>query len=129
MLRTHGSSHATILSPDHETANHAAIASLIELAWKDLDEARDYLLRVPRRALAVRLFCILPLLYAYATLRDLTRSREMLRPGGTVKISRGEVRALLVAGLLSAGSNSAVAWLVARVRRRPFTFRMSAPAT
>jgi farnesyl-diphosphate farnesyltransferase len=129
MLREHGSSHATILSPAHETANYAALSSLIELAWKDLDDARDYLLRVPRRALSVRLFCILPLLYAYATLRDLTRSRDMLRPGGTVKISRGEVRALMMAGMLAAGSNTAVDWLVARVRRRPFAVRSSAPAT
>ena len=129
MLRAHGSSHATILSAAHETANHAALASLVELAWSDLDDARDYLLRVPRRALAVRLFCVLPLLYAYATLRDVTRSRAMLRPGGSVKISRGEVRALLVAGILAAGSNAAIGWLVGRVRRKPFGLRTSAPAT
>lgn len=122
MLRAHGSGHETILSPAHETANHAALATLIELAWADLDRARDYLLRVPRRAIAVRLFCVLPLLYAYATLRDLTRSRAMLRPGGNVKISRAEVRALLVAGLLLAVSNAAIGWLVARVRRKPFAF-------
>lgn len=128
MLREHGSSHATILSAQHETANHAALTSLVELAWQDLDDARDYLLHVPRRALAVRLFCVLPLLYAYATLRDLTRSREMLRPGGVVKISRGEVRALMFAGLLAAGSNTAVSWLVGRVRRRPFALRSSARA-
>ena len=43
----HGSSHATILDPAHETANHAAITSLITLAWKSLDDARDYLLHIP----------------------------------------------------------------------------------
>jgi farnesyl-diphosphate farnesyltransferase len=50
LLRAHGSSHATILSPAHETANHTALTELIALAWHDLDEARDYLLMVPRRA-------------------------------------------------------------------------------
>jgi farnesyl-diphosphate farnesyltransferase len=120
LLRTHGSSHATILEPSHLTANHAAITSLITLAWENLDEARDYLLHVPRRALAVRLFCILPLLYAYATLRELTGSRAMLQRGGNVKISRREVRALMVAGMLAAPTNSGVEWLISYVRRRPF---------
>jgi farnesyl-diphosphate farnesyltransferase len=120
LLRAHGSSHATILDPAFETANHAALAQLIELAWKDLDEARDYLLLIPRRALAVRLFCILPLLYAYATLRDLTRSRAMLHSGGNVKISRSEVRSLMWSGMACAGSNSLVAALVGRVRQRAF---------
>jgi farnesyl-diphosphate farnesyltransferase len=120
LLRSHGSSHATILDPAHETANHAALSALITLAWKNLDDARDYLLRVPRRALSVRLFCILPLLYAYATLRDLTRSRAMLRPAGNVKISRGEVRSLMFTGMVFAPSNALVAWLVGRVRESAF---------
>ncbi len=120
LLRAHGSSHATILDPKFETANHAAIASLITLAWKNLDDARDYLLHVPRRALAVRLFCILPLLYAYATLRELTGSHAMLQRGGNVKISRREVRALIFAGMMAAPSNAAVSALVGTVRRRPF---------
>jgi farnesyl-diphosphate farnesyltransferase len=120
LLRAHGSSHATILDPAHETANHAAITSLITLAWKSLDDARDYLLHIPRRAVAVRLFCILPLLFAYATLRELTGSRAMLRRGGNVKISRREVRALIAAGMLAAPTNSGVSWLFGRVRRRPF---------
>jgi farnesyl-diphosphate farnesyltransferase len=120
LLREHGSSHATILDPAYETANHAALAALIELAWRNLDEARDYLLLVPRRALAVRLFCILPLLYAYATLRDLTRSHAMLHRGGQVKIARAEVRSLLWAGMACAVSNGLVTALVRRVRQRPF---------
>jgi farnesyl-diphosphate farnesyltransferase len=130
LLRSHGSSQDLILDPAHETANHAALATLITLAWKNLDDARDYLLLVPRRAIAVRLFCILPLLYAYATLRDLTRSRAMLRRGGRVKITRGEVRSLMFAGMLAAPSNGIVGWLVRRVRRMPFLvpgFRRATP--
>ena len=38
-----------------------------------------------------------------------------------MKISRREVKALLVAGALVVGSNGLVRRLVARVRRRPFT--------
>ena len=70
--------------------------------------------------MSIRLFCMLPLLFAYATLRDLARTSAMLRPGGAVKISRREVKSLLAAGTVLVGSNAAVRWLVARVRRRTF---------
>ena len=121
LLRAHGSGHAAILSADRIAESRRALARLIELAWADLDDASRYLLLLPRRAVAARLFCALPLLYAHATLRDLAGSSAMLRPGGGVKISRREVKALLVAGALVVGSNRLVRRLVARVRRRPFT--------
>jgi farnesyl-diphosphate farnesyltransferase len=120
LLREHGSSHAAVLAAECVHESRAAVERLIRLAWADLDEARRYLLLIPRRALRIRLFCILPLLYAHATLRDLAGSSAMLRPGGSVKISRREVKALLMTGMLLVGSNRAVRWLVERVRRREF---------
>ena len=119
-LAEHGSSHGTLLAETHREKNHAAIASFIQLAWRDLDEALDYLLMVPRRAVAIRAFCVLPLLFAYATLRDLARTHAMLRAGGSVKISRAEVRTLTVAALAALFSNRALRSLAGRVRRRPF---------
>ena len=127
-LAAHGSSHRLLLDPAHTAQNHAAVEELIALAWHDLDGALEYMLTLPRRALRIRAFCLLPLLFAYATLRELTGSRAMLRAGGTVKISRAEVRALMATGLLVAGSNSAVRWLAARVRRGPFLLRPGAAA-
>jgi farnesyl-diphosphate farnesyltransferase len=76
---------------------------------------------IPRRAVAIRAFCVLPLLFAYATLRDLTKTRAMLQPGGNVKISRREVKSLMFAGLVSLVSNRALRSLVERVKARPFT--------
>jgi farnesyl-diphosphate farnesyltransferase len=119
-LAEHGSGHETLLSAAHMEGNKAAVAGFIELAWTDLDEALEYLYRVPRRALAIRAFCVLPLLYAYATLRDLSASRAMLEVGGSVKISRSEVRWLMVTGLAVSWSNTALGWLVGRVRKKPF---------
>ncbi len=120
LLQAHGSSQSTILSPELIASNRAALAHLISLAWHDLEEARNYLLLIPRRAVAIRLFCILPLLLAYATLRDLVQSTAMLRPGGSVKISRREVKSLLMTGSMLVMSNWAVRRLVARVRRKAF---------
>jgi len=117
LLRERGGSHATLLAPEHAAASRATVDRLVTLAAADLDAARDYLLLLPRRALSIRLFCLLPVLFAHATLRELTRSSAMLRPGGVVKIPRREVRALLGAAVVVAGSNAGVRWLIDRVRR------------
>jgi farnesyl-diphosphate farnesyltransferase len=119
-LRAHGSGHATILSPAHSVANHAALTDLVRLAWADLDDALRYLLMVPRRAWSIRTFCVWPLLFAFATLRDLTQTRAMLHRGGVVKITRAEVKSLLLLAPLLVGSNNAVKWLVERVKLRAF---------
>ncbi|MBL0169445.1 MAG: phytoene/squalene synthase family protein [Gemmatimonadaceae bacterium] len=120
LLRAQGSTQSRILAPELIAKNREALAQLIQLAWHDLEEARNYLLLIPRRAVSIRLFCILPLLLAYATLRDLVQSTAMLKPGGSVKISRREVKSLLMTGAMLVMSNAGVRWLVARVRRRAF---------
>ena len=124
-LAAQGSGHETLLSPSHLEKNHKAVARFIELARADLDDALEYILMIPRRSFAVRAFCVLPLLFAYATLRDLSRSRAMLTPGGAVKISRREVRSLMIAGVATILSNRALRRLVARVRQRPFTLALA----
>jgi farnesyl-diphosphate farnesyltransferase len=120
LLRRHGSSHAQILSPDRLCGTREALATLVQLAWHDLDGARSYLLLIPRRAVSIRLFCVLPLLFAYATLRDLTASAEALARRETVKISRREVKSLTLFGFLVILSNRGLGWLADRVARGPF---------
>lgn len=120
LLRAQGSAQSTILSPELINSNRAALGQLIQMAWHDLEEARNYLLLIPRRAVSIRLFCILPLLLAYATLRDLVQSTAMLRSGGSVKISRREVKSLLMTGAMLAMSNYGVRKLVERVQKRAF---------
>ena len=120
LLRAHGSTQSRILAPELVAKNREALTQLIQLAWHDLEEARNYLLLIPRRAVSIRLFCMLPLLLAYATLRDLVQSTAMLKPGGSVKISRKEVKSLLMTGAVLVMSNWAVRRLVERVRLRAF---------
>jgi farnesyl-diphosphate farnesyltransferase len=120
LLRKHGSSHATILSPDRLRGTREALATLVQLAWHDLEGARSYLLLIPRRAVPIRLFCVLPLLFAYATLRDLTRTPQALARREVVKISRREVKSLTIFGFLVILSNFGLGWLADRAMRRPF---------
>ncbi len=116
-LEVRGSSHQLLLDPDRLPQNLAALGSLMDLARNDLDEALAYLLTVPKSAVSIRLFCILPLLFAYATLRELTKSSAMLQPGATVKISRREVKVLIMSGCVAVFSNRGIIQLVDLVRR------------
>jgi farnesyl-diphosphate farnesyltransferase len=120
LLREHGSSHAEILHIDRLRATRAALATLITLAHADLEGARSYLLLIPRRAVPIRLFCVLPLLFAYATLRDLTQVPHALAQRQVVKISRREVRSLTLIGFVVIMSNRGLSWLADRAMRRPF---------
>jgi farnesyl-diphosphate farnesyltransferase len=120
LLREHGSSHAQILAPDRLRGTRAALATLVQLAHHDLEGARSYLLLIPRRAVPIRLFCVLPLLFAYATLRDLTQIPQALARRDVVKISRREVKSLALIGFLVILSNRGLAWLADRAMRRPF---------
>jgi farnesyl-diphosphate farnesyltransferase len=120
LLRAHGSSHATLLAPDRLRGTRAALATLVQLAWRDLESARSYLLLIPRRAITIRLSCVLPLLFACATLRDLTRTPQALVRREVVKISRAEVKSLTLIGFLVILSNSGLSWLADRATRRPF---------
>lgn len=117
LLQAHGSTQNSILSPELTANNREALSQLIQLAWRDLDIAHAYLLLIPRRAVSIRLFCALPLLLAYATLRDLVKSSAMLHPGGSVKVTRREVKALMMTGMLVIMSNTGVRWLVGRVQK------------
>ena len=119
LLRAHGSAHETILSASRAEQNRAALGALVQLAWHDLEQATAYLLMIPRRAVAIRLFCALPLLFAYATLRDLTRTPGALAHHEVVKISRSEVQSLTLLSVLGVLSNRMLARLVERARTRP----------
>ena len=124
LLEQHGSSHAALLAPDGLRGTREALATLVELAWQDLELARGYLLLIPRRAVSIRLFCVLPLLFAYATLRDLTRTPQTLARREVVKISRGEVKSLTIVGFIVIMSNRGLAWLADRAMRRPFELKV-----
>jgi len=122
LLGAAGSSHDALLHVERRAANRAALEPLMRLAQDDIERALHYIEAIPATALRIRVFCVLPILFAVATMRDLEQSDAMLVPGGGLKISRAEVRALVVAGSTSTLTNRTLRWLVERVRKRPFTF-------
>ncbi len=120
LLRARGSSHRTMLDREHRVENREALLALVQLARDDIRRSLDYFSAIPRAAVQIRLFCLLPVLFAVATLREIERSTAMLQSGGGVKISRSEVRSLIFAGSLSTISNKTTRWLVSKTSRRRF---------
>ena len=67
---------------------------ITQLTWQaldHLDQACQYVLQLPHRALRLRLSCMWPLLFAVQTLAVVCKSEELLCPDAHVKISRGAV--------------------------------------
>jgi farnesyl-diphosphate farnesyltransferase len=93
-----------------------------QIAQDDIERSLRYIENLPLMAVRIRLFCVLPVLFAVATMREIEQSEAMLVPGGNVKISRNEVKALIFAASTSTLTNYSLRWLVDRVRERPFDF-------
>jgi farnesyl-diphosphate farnesyltransferase len=120
LLRARGSSHQLILHGDRVAQNREALLTLVDLAKDDIRKSLEYFNGLPKVAVHIRLFCLLPILFAVATLREIERSTAMLQSGGAVKISRNEVRSLIVAGVVSTVSNTTTRWVVRKTARERF---------
>jgi farnesyl-diphosphate farnesyltransferase len=127
LLRARGSSHQTILHGDWRLQNREALVALVQLAKEDIHKSLDYFNAIPKTAVQIRLFCLLPILFAVATLREIERSTAMLQSGGAVKISRAEVRSLILAGSVSTISNKTTRWLVSKTSRQRFKLGLAKP--
>jgi farnesyl-diphosphate farnesyltransferase len=122
LLAAQGSGHDQLLNTERRAANRAALAPLFKIAQDDIERSLRYIENLPLMAVRIRLFCVLPVLFAVATMREIEKSEAMLTPGGNVKISRTEVKALIFAASTSTLTNYSLRWLVDRVRERPFDF-------
>ncbi|HYZ17099.1 MAG TPA: squalene/phytoene synthase family protein [Candidatus Acidoferrum sp.] len=122
LLLAAGSTQDVLLRADYRAANRRALQPLMELAQDDIERSLRYIEAIPAAAMRIRLFCVLPILFAIATMRELEQTDTMLVPGSAVKIDRAEVRALVVAATTSTMTNPSLRWLVERVRKRPFVF-------
>jgi farnesyl-diphosphate farnesyltransferase len=122
LLAAVGSDHDGILHAERRAANRNALVPLLEIAQNDIDRALRYIEALPAAAARIRLFCILPVLFAIATMRELEQTEAMLVPGGGVKIERSEVQALMLAASASTFNNASLRRLADRVRKQPFVF-------
>ena len=95
LLKKIGSSHSMITREGFIDRNYQAIQEIIDVARKNMQNAFIYYSSLPKRDFRIRLFCLLPMLFAFATIRKLKRTRDMLIQGKSVKIPRWEVKVLI----------------------------------
>lgn len=99
------------------TAAGVMVDRLVHKAEGHLDAARRYLAGLPRRAHRVRLFCMLPWLFAVRTLAISRANPNVLLE--ETKITRDEVRRITVAAQRFGWSNLWLRWYSARLTHQP----------
>ena len=83
--------------------SHRVLGHLVDKADRHLAQARRYIELIPRRHHGIRLFCLLPYLFAVRTLAVSRGNRAVFRE--EVKIGRQEVRRIVRAAWLRGWSN------------------------
>jgi farnesyl-diphosphate farnesyltransferase len=98
-LAAAGLAPADLLDPANEPKFRPLYQRYLALAEKHLAVGWDYTNALPRRCVRVRLACSWPILIGLATLAKL-RTANVLNPEQRVKVSRPEVRRLLLRSVL-----------------------------
>ena len=88
---------------------------LVTKAQRHLDAAGTYLALIPRRCHGIRLFCLLPYLFAVRTLAKSRGNRAVFRQ--ETKITRAEVSRIVKAAALMGRSNGWIQWYAKRLAR------------
>lgn len=91
LLAEHGLTPEALLEPARRGEALAAHGQLVAVAHRELRQAFEYTLGLPREEHGIRLFCLWPLFLAVLTLRRLYRNRAVFEPK-PVKVSRRSVR-------------------------------------
>lgn len=120
LLKRFGSSQSHILNPEFENNNYMAIQKIIDIANKDIATALEYYYAIPRPAVFIRFFCLVPVAFAIATLREIKKTHDMLHHDGVVKISRAEVKKILFTCALCVSSNSMTRHFIQQIQEKPY---------
>jgi farnesyl-diphosphate farnesyltransferase len=87
------------------------LRDMVENALPYLEDAIEYVTRLPRLAIRIRVFCLIPLFMALESYAKCVGNGDIFNSGKKVKISKYEVRVIVLKSFLLAVSNTAVrAW-------------------
>ena len=102
-----------LFDPSNQAAAMAVLARLVAKADRHLEAARAYIRLIPRRHHRVRLFCLLPLLFAVRTLAISRSNPDVLRR--ETKMTRHEVIAVTRNAKVMGFSNRWIEWYCGRL--------------
>jgi farnesyl-diphosphate farnesyltransferase len=122
MAREQGLELERLLDPAMREAAVAVVRAVCARAREHLRRAEEYVALWPvagdggEAGRAVRLFCVVPLALALATLRSVEQGDSSVRTGAEPKVSRGHVARVLAEAPEAAASNDGLAGLLQRAR-------------
>jgi farnesyl-diphosphate farnesyltransferase len=103
----------TLLEPDNRQAGLAVVRAVCARAREHLQRAEEYTLLWPaEQAESVRLFCVVPLVLALATLREVEEGHDTLHPGKKPKISRDAVMKIWADAQHAVKRNDSMRWMI-----------------
>lgn len=107
MMQRNGFEPEGFFLPQNRENAQKTLNALILKAANHLDDALSYSLAIPRRLFRIRIFCLLPLFLAIATLREAKDNPGLLHGKG-VKISRQAVQQIVKKIMFLSFSNRAL---------------------
>lgn len=118
LLDKYGIEKSELFSENKVDEQKKLFSELIQIAYGYLKESREYTEALPMYSWRIRMFCILPVLLAYATLRHVEKNLDKLvTTKSQLKISRKKVKRLIYFSFPAAFSNRYLRFLINQTKR------------
>ena len=118
LLAKYGLDYQSICSSENREKALAVLQEQIKDARAYIDAAMQYILLLPKKALQVRMFCIIPLFMAIESYVKCMDNAEVFESGKKVKISRECVGDIVAkSGMWGANNERLVKWFAAAISR------------
>jgi farnesyl-diphosphate farnesyltransferase len=105
-LQAYGLTPEDLLKPENSARARPLLLELLRVTQGHYQEARRYILALPRRCLRLRLACLWPVVIGLGTLERLAKTKNWLDPAQRVMVPQGEVNRMLVLAPLTVWSNT-----------------------
>ena len=113
LLAKYGLDYSTICSKENRKRALAVLREQIDDARQYINAAMKYILLLPKNALRVRMFCLIPLFMAIQSYVKCMDNTEVFEAGKKVKISREQVQEIVAkSGLYGTNNERLVTWFV-----------------
>lgn len=120
LLAKYGLSYANICSAENREKALSVLQEQIKDARAYIDAAMQYILLLPKKALQVRMFCLIPLFMAIESYVKCMDNAEVFEAGKKVKISRERVGDIVAkSGMWGTNNERLVRWFAASMESVP----------
>jgi farnesyl-diphosphate farnesyltransferase len=120
LLAKYGLSYRNICSAENREKALAVLSEQITDARAYIDSAMQYILLLPKKAVQVRMFCLIPLFMAIESYVKCMGNAEVFESGKKVKISREQVGDIVAkSGMWGANNERLLKWFAASMNSVP----------